>query len=262
VSLDGSQPILVRAGDGEGVIDRPERTIRILVEREELIVSWFRYGPGEKGPEPHVHRQHNDAFYVLEGELELGLGPEIERITAVGGTFAAAPPNVVHTFRNASDTTVVFLNIHAPSMGFGRVLRGGGEEGFDQFAPPEHGGRPLADAVVCLPDEGERFEREDRVLVVKAELPELSVIDLSLHRGWERVDLHRHADDVDLFFVLEGEVELLGGEEQWTQRVGPGSLVAAPPGMRHGFPIGSGDSIRLLNLHAPGSGFVASFRGG
>ncbi|MBA2384241.1 MAG: hypothetical protein H0V68_06205 [Actinobacteria bacterium] len=60
----------------------------------------------------------------------------------------------MHTFRNASDTTVVFLNVHAPSMGFGRVLRGGGEEEFDQFDPPADGGRPLADAVVCPPYHG------------------------------------------------------------------------------------------------------------
>ena len=67
VQLDGQRPLLVPPGEGEAVTDRPERTIRILGELEELIVSWFRYEPGEHGPDPHVHHHHNDAFYVLEG---------------------------------------------------------------------------------------------------------------------------------------------------------------------------------------------------
>ena len=117
------RPLLLRAGEGETITDGPSRTIRILGDRDELTVSWFRYGPGQEGPDPHVHRRHTDAFYVLEGELELGLGPEVRRVIAGAGTLAAAPPSVVHTFRNASEATVVFLNIHAPSMGFGEMLR-------------------------------------------------------------------------------------------------------------------------------------------
>jgi hypothetical protein len=81
-------------------------------------------------------------FYVLEGELEFGLGPEVTRLTGAAGSLAAAPPNVVHTFRNGSDGTVVFLNIHAPSMGFAEMLRAARDgrdedaEEFDQFEPP------------------------------------------------------------------------------------------------------------------------------
>src|SRR5919201_4303473 len=109
-------PLLLPPGEGEVVTDRRERTLRILAELDEVIVTWFRYEPGEEGPDPHVHRQHTDAFYVLEGELEFGLGPEVQRIRGAAGTFAAAPPNVVHTFRNSSDATALFLNLHVPSM--------------------------------------------------------------------------------------------------------------------------------------------------
>src|SRR5919204_2378143 len=103
MKLDVHQPVLLRAGEGETITDRPERTLRILADREELTLTWFRYEPGEKGPDPHVHRKHTDAFFVLEGELEFGLGPEVQKMRGAASTFSAAPPNVVHTFRNASD---------------------------------------------------------------------------------------------------------------------------------------------------------------
>src|ERR1044071_6372613 len=154
MQLDEHRPLLLPPGEGETTTDRPERTLRILVELEPLIVTWFRYEPGEKGPEPHVHHPHTDAFYVLEGEVELSLGPEQQTVRATPGTFAAAPPDVVHTFRNASGSDAVFLNLHAPSSGFGEHIRSRNPD-FDQHDPPPDGGRPLADAVFTRPDSAE-----------------------------------------------------------------------------------------------------------
>src|SRR5213078_3283165 len=199
MELDVVQPLLLRPMEGETTTDRPERTLRILCELEQLIVTWFRYEPGEKGPDPHIHRQHTDAFYVLEGEVDFGLGPEIKRITGGPETFAGAPPNVVHTFKNSSDATAIFLNIHAPSMGFGDVLRGRGHEHFDQFDPPEDGGRPFGDAIFLRAGEGERVERETTSHLIKAELPELSLFEMTFAPEFEGVDPHTHDDLVDAF---------------------------------------------------------------
>src|SRR5918994_6980417 len=154
-----AEPIVLRAGDGELVTDRPERTLRILTDHELLNLTWFRYEPGEDGPEPHVHYTHSDAFYVLEGEIELRLGPKVESLPAPAGTLGAAPPNLVHTFRNSSDSTALFLNIHAPGAGFADMMRarrdGRHDEAdrFDQHDPPADGGRPLTDALLAMPDE-------------------------------------------------------------------------------------------------------------
>ena len=260
VELDVHQPVFLRPGEGETTTDRLERTLRILVELDDVIVSWFRYEPGEEGPEPHVHRQHTDAFYVLEGELEIGLGPDVRKVPAPAGTLAAAPPNVVHTFRNASRDTASFLNIHTPSMGFGNVLRGAGHSGFDQFEPPPHGGGALSEAVLTGPGEGESFEGGDGIRVIKCDLPQLSVFDLTFQPGWEGVDPHVHDDQVDSFFVLEGEVEFILGDEP--QLAGPGSFVAAPRGARHGFRNPGPRPIRLLNLHSPETGFAERIRRG
>jgi adenosylmethionine-8-amino-7-oxononanoate aminotransferase len=73
---------------------------------------------------------------------------------ATAGTFVAAPPEVVHTFRNASGAEAIFLNFHAPSMGFADMLRARRDghdedaERFDQADPPPDGGRPVSEAVV------------------------------------------------------------------------------------------------------------------
>jgi quercetin dioxygenase-like cupin family protein len=254
VQLDEHRPLLLGPGEGETVTDRPERTLRILAELDEVIVTWFRYEPGEEGPEPHVHRRHTDAFYVLEGELDLGLGPEVRRMPAAAGTLAAAPPNVVHTFRNSSGSTVVFLNFHAPSMGFGNVIRGRGEEGFDQFDPPADGGRPFAEAVLSAAGEGELIEHDTSTLLIKSDLQQLSVLDSTFLPAFDGVDPHSHDDHVDAFYVLEGEVEFLAGDEP--RRGGPGTLFAAPRGVAHGFRNPGPQPIRVLNLHAPHGGFV------
>jgi quercetin dioxygenase-like cupin family protein len=146
--LQASDAILLAfAEEGETVTDRPERTIRILVDLPELTMTWTRYEEGEEGPGPHIHREHVDAFFVLTGELVFGLGPEVERATAPAGTFVLAPQGVVHTFRNEGPGPATFLNFHAPSKGFASFLRDP-DFVWDSFDAPAVGGRPLSEAII------------------------------------------------------------------------------------------------------------------
>ena len=257
MQLDDQRPLLTPPGEGETVTDRPEKTLRILGELEELIVTWFSYKPGEQGPEQHVHHHHADAFYVLEGELELTLGAERKVLTALPGTFAAAPPNVLHTFRNASTEAVVFLNLHVPSSGFGDHIRGRNPS-FDQHDPPPDGGRPFADAVFTQPDEAETLRHKTSLHRILCDLPQLTAIDMLFEPEFEGVDPHTHADHTDSFYVLEGQVEFRVGDEP--RIAGPGTFVAAPPGTVHGFRVAGPQPIRFLNLHAPPGGFVDRLR--
>lgn len=252
--------MLLGPGEGETVVDRAERTLRILVETEQVIVTWFRYEPGEEGPEPHVHHHHTDAFYVLEGEVDFGLGPDVVRFRGGPGTYAAAPPDVVHTFRNAGDATATFLNIHAPSARFGDVIRGGSHEGFDQHDPPPDGGRPLEDAIFAAPGEGELFERDYGTNLIKGALEQVSVFEMTCNPDWEGIEPHSHDDQLDSFFVLAGEAALVAGTE--TRRAGPGTFLAAPIGARHGCEGNTGHGpLRLVNIHAPDAGYSAGVRG-
>ena len=59
-----------------------------------------RYPAGWTGPPPHVHREHEETFYVLAGAVRFTSGAAQHVLTA-GGLFTA-PVGVPHGFGNAS----------------------------------------------------------------------------------------------------------------------------------------------------------------
>ncbi|HEY6016144.1 MAG TPA: cupin domain-containing protein [Gaiellaceae bacterium] len=113
--------------------------------------------------------------------------------------------------------------------------------------------------IVSGPGEGERFVNDRRIALIKAALPDVTVLEFTIESdAYEGPDPHTHADHTDSFYVLEGELDVFVEGE--TVRVGPGTFVAAPRGVSHGFkvPAGSG-RVRFLNIHAPG-GFEHDMR--
>jgi quercetin dioxygenase-like cupin family protein len=260
MELDVSQGVLLGPGEGETITDRAERTIRLLCSHPLLDVTWSRYEDGEDGPEPHVHHEHVDSFYVLEGEVVFTLGGS-QRVVAGPETWISVPQDVVHTFRNESGSTAAFLNYHAPSGGFAANLLGrrdGREVAWDSYDPPADGGRPANEAVVNARNEGELIDHGQSRLLVKAELPQLSVFESSFAFGWEGVDPHVHRDHLDSFFGLDGNGEYLHGETRTPG--GVGTFAAIPPGITHGFGNLGPGTLRVLNVHAPDAGTAANFR--
>src|SRR3954469_15144805 len=80
------------------------------------------------GPPLHRHA-YRELFYVLEGTYEFTLerDGQTETITGADGTAIAVPPNVAHTFKNASDVPARLLFVHQPA-----AL----EEFFEEFGVP------------------------------------------------------------------------------------------------------------------------------
>jgi quercetin dioxygenase-like cupin family protein len=70
--------------------------------------------PGGRKPPPHIHTNCEEAFYVLDGEIEFLLGDD----TVIGrpGSFVHVPGGVSHTFGNAATAPSRLLIIHAPAM--------------------------------------------------------------------------------------------------------------------------------------------------
>lgn len=257
MQLDVGQARLLAPGEGETISDRAERNIRILLDHELVDVTWTRYEPGERGPDPHVHERHADAWYVLEGELVFGVGPDGETLRrAPAGTHVLVPAGVIHTFRNDGAQTARFLNIHAPSMGFAESLRAsrdGRDFRWDSFDPPEDGGRSTDDVVVRGPGEGETIM--GGAVRFKAQVGDgegtFSLSEITLPPGYPGPVLHRHEQTLDSFYVLEGTLTIRFGEDEEVE-AGPGSYGAMPPGTIHSFANRSDGVVRALNLMAPG----------
>ena len=68
--------------------------------------------PG-RGPATHRHQRYDEAFYVLEGEIEYCIGDEW--ITVREGTCVFAPAGLTHGFRNSSPSDARQLIIAAPA---------------------------------------------------------------------------------------------------------------------------------------------------
>ena len=114
------------------------------------------------------------------------------------------------------------------------------------------------EGIVIRPDGGERVARGPRNHRILAELPELEVIELVFGPDFEGVEPHTHPDQVDSFYVLEGEAEFVVGDE--VVRAGPGTYVAAPVGVVHGFRNAGPGDLRMLNVHGPNTGFADRLR--
>jgi mannose-6-phosphate isomerase-like protein (cupin superfamily) len=67
---------------------------------------------GSPGPLPHLHRDHEETFYVLEGELTVRVGTR--EITAPAGSFVVIPRGVVHQPSNPGTEPTRVLLIFSP----------------------------------------------------------------------------------------------------------------------------------------------------
>ena len=123
--------------------------VAVLVESDEITVSEFDYGAGERGAQRHVHREHADAFLVMDGEFTFHFRDGLQALPA--GTLLVMSPNVVHGFDNDSEASARCFNFHMPSFGFADYMRGR-NSGFDQFDPPEDGAEPRSAIAVRLPE--------------------------------------------------------------------------------------------------------------
>ncbi len=89
---------------------------------------------GALGANPHRHTIYSEAFYVVDGSLDILAGEELTRATA--GDLAVVPPGVVHAFAasvGCDAEALVFITPGVERFDFfrqvGRVLAGEGDRG-------------------------------------------------------------------------------------------------------------------------------------
>ncbi len=85
---------------------------------------------------------------------------------------------------------------------------------------------------------------------LRAALDDLTVFEYTIQSGTDPGAPHYHRNHADTFLVLEGQLQFqLGGKKIDAPA---GSLIVAPRGAIHGFPIATTDRASFINLHTPG----------
>jgi len=137
----GAGAMVVRSGKGQTFRWGPNGTVRIIAgasttDRSFSIVESTE--PPGGGAPLHVHHGEAEAFYILEGAIQLTCGDET--VTAHPGDFVYTPKDVPHKFVVTGDTPARMLMLFS-SPGFERFFAEGGSP-LDQ--PPA--GPPNPDA--------------------------------------------------------------------------------------------------------------------
>lgn len=75
-----------------------------------LGANRLRLEAGAAGAKPHHHKRSSEAFYVLDGALEMII--DGEAVTVEKGGYAVIPPGVVHSFgASAGQVADVFITL-------------------------------------------------------------------------------------------------------------------------------------------------------
>jgi quercetin dioxygenase-like cupin family protein len=133
-----------------------------------------------------------------------------------------------------------FLNIHAPGTGFA--------ESTATFDPP------ASAAVVRGPGDGDPLTAGTSEILFKAGHDDgdgtLMLAEARLAPNAPGPPLHRHDRHIDSFYVVEGNLTLWLGEDEYA--AGPGSYGVVPPGQPHTFANRSDAPVLVLYVIAPG----------
>lgn len=253
-----THPSIVTVASMETIADVQDRHVAILASHPQLTITRVRIGPGVRVSALHVHHTHTDAFYVLEGEVTFELGPDAQQLVLGAGGFLAVPPGVAHAFLNTSDAAARLLNFHAPDGGFAGFLRGvrdGAPVTWDIHDVADDGGLDPDQALVLVAGSGERLTHANRVAVVKSDLPDLFLAELTVDGDLLVPDLHENDAEVDSLYVLDGRLTVAANGEE--RGVGPGELAFAPPGVILTFSHREAGVARFLNIRASEAGSPA-----
>jgi mannose-6-phosphate isomerase-like protein (cupin superfamily) len=90
--------------------------------------------PVGAAPPAHVHREYDDSFYVVEGEMVVVMGGRRERIGA--GAWVSTRRGMRHAFRVVGDAPARILAVHETSSFVDLVHELGEPAPTDELPPP------------------------------------------------------------------------------------------------------------------------------
>lgn len=99
----GIRPATLRtASQGTTVVTTGDiyRFLATGADTNQRYAMWEAIVPPGGGPPPHIHRNEEESFYILEGEITFQIGDRT--LVATSGMFANMPVGLAHSFRNCS----------------------------------------------------------------------------------------------------------------------------------------------------------------
>ena len=119
-------PKILMPGEGEAVQigTTTQTTFKAVGDWTENRFGLFEHqmDAGAPGASPHIHKEQLEAFYVLDGVVELHL--DGKTFDAPKGTFVNVPENMSHGFRNPYDERATMLIFFTPAIDREEYFRG------------------------------------------------------------------------------------------------------------------------------------------
>jgi quercetin dioxygenase-like cupin family protein len=135
--MEANEPRAVHVTEGEGerlwVVDE---LMTFKVSGEDTGGAYSLTDsvvPPGGGPPPHIHHREDEAFWVLEGELEVMVGESTFRASA--GSFVHLPKDIAHAYENVGPGPARFLTLMVPA-GLEKLFAEVGKPGSDVSSPP------------------------------------------------------------------------------------------------------------------------------
>lgn len=111
---------VLNPGEGQGIWQLGnEFTLKATGEHTRGAYALLEQVCAGAPPPRHVHEDEEEAFYVLEGSLDIHIGDEV--IAAEAGSFCLVPRGTVHTFRSTGPRPARMLVVLSPP-GFERFF--------------------------------------------------------------------------------------------------------------------------------------------
>ena len=107
----------------------------------------------------------------------------------------------------------------------------------------------MSEPIVVAPGQGQRLGNVE-FLARTVDTPRFNFQIIEIAAG-RQLEQHTHDGEDDAFYILEGEMTFLFGDEDDEAVAPPGTFVLVPPGVRHGFRNPGPGPVRMLNVHAP-----------
>jgi uncharacterized protein (TIGR03086 family) len=143
LALSGRRPtafnvnsVAIARGETAETLSYGPDSVRLLLDADAtggaISAHHVRLTEGALGANPHRHTIYSEAFYVVDGSLDVLAGEELTRVTA--GDLAVVPPGVVHAFGASAGCdaeALVFITPGVERFEFfrqvGRVVAGEGD---------------------------------------------------------------------------------------------------------------------------------------